>query len=140
MFWQTFFPLTIISHPPPPTPFPMQGSEPFLAPLYSVADFNCSNVNLSVVRWEVKFDSIQTPFRTPGSDEAALALKGVTSSAIMDGTAVQYSVLHVNATAQNNGTTVKCFRLSTSPMLIFAATLMVYGECWAPPPHACAHA
>ena len=62
-------------------------------------------------------------------DNVTLATYGITSSFLIS-SEVPSSVLHVNATTRNNGTTVKCVRLYgiNGLTVVFEVTLAVYGE------------
>ena len=61
-------------------------------------------------------------------DNVTLATYGITSSFLVS-SEVPSSVLHVNATTRNNGTTVKCVQISGNGLtVVFEVTLAVYGE------------
>ena len=84
------------------------------------------------MRWQVQFVGNMTALRLP-DDAGFLATRGVSYALFnaSQSSMVPYSVLHVNATVDNNGTTVKCIQIYSAGkalMVALVATLIVYGE------------
>eukprot|EP00731_Ephydatia_muelleri_P011573 Em0006g467a len=103
-----------------------QGSNQLAVPLGSTANITCSNVTPPSMRWEVKLNRNFSALRSPG-DDGPLAANGITSS-VINLSGMPSSVLHINATTSNNGTSVKCVRLTaTAPLaVVLEVTLAIY--------------